>query len=170
MATTNHTGGAMKKYFYSGVGFMAHSKEMMQKSADEIARQGRYSEAEGKKVVNEMVNYLEDRYNGTIHKMGQWANSEVSRLNSGLAKMERKLAIQNKKYAPGNGSKMPLEKARRMLMGVGKLPEARYRRHENPEKTSLKMADNETLATLLFVSYWVPYNLPGTKKLLRPKK
>jgi polyhydroxyalkanoate synthesis regulator phasin len=108
MATTNHSDSSLKKYFYSGIGFMAHSKDIVQKSVGEVVKQGRMSETEGKRIVDETFERWGNSYNDAIHSLGTWANGEILRLNARIVKMEKQLAM--KQNAPANTTRTSARK------------------------------------------------------------
>ena len=87
---------------------MAHSKDIVQKSVGEVVKQGKMSETEGKRIVNEAVQRWGDSYNDAVHKLGTWANGEISKLNARIAKMEKQLAMR--KNAP---ARVPRTSARK---------------------------------------------------------
>lgn len=51
METSKQTNGKVTKYFYSGVGFASHAKEIVQKAVGDVAAHGKVSEADGKKII-----------------------------------------------------------------------------------------------------------------------
>lgn len=49
----------LKKVFYAGVGFVALAVERVQKTIDDLVKQGKMSEEEGKKIVDDFVKTTE---------------------------------------------------------------------------------------------------------------
>ena len=58
---TNNIQENLKKYFYSGVGLAAHTAEVVQKSVNELVKNGKVSEADGKKIVGDAIKKVEAR-------------------------------------------------------------------------------------------------------------
>ena len=114
---TNNIQENLKKYFYSGVGLAAHTAEVVQKSVNELVKKGKVSEAEGKKIVGEVIKKAEARrpeieakYNEAVHKFVKLTTSEVSKLQKKIEKLEGQLTVKKSGSAPKAAAK-PAAKA-----------------------------------------------------------
>lgn len=97
----------LKKYFYSGVGLAAHAADAFQKSFKELARKGKVSEADGKRIVKEAIKKvearrpeIEARYNATIHKFVKATTAEIAKLQKRIQQLEGQLKTKNSGPAP----------------------------------------------------------------------
>lgn len=81
----------IKKYFYSGVGFVAHSSDIIKSAVDEIVSQGKLSEKDGQKIVSDAIGKIETRYQETMQKLGDYAISEISVLRKKVEGLESRL-------------------------------------------------------------------------------
>ena len=89
--------GNLKKYFYSGVGLASHTGEIVQHSVNEFVKQGRVSEADGKKIVTSAIKKIEDRmpafearYNEAVSKALKFAHAEIAMLQKKIDALEKK--------------------------------------------------------------------------------
>ena len=105
MTSTNQTNSALKRYFYSGIGFVAHSGDIMQKSVDEIVKRGKLSESEGKQIMDNAIQRLESGYNEAIHKLGAFSTREISKLQTRVMNIEKQLAIKRAGSMVSSGSR-----------------------------------------------------------------
>ena len=96
MKTSNRQ-ESLKKYFYSGIGHISHATEVIQKSAQELTRQRKVSESDGKRIVNNAIGDIERKYNEAVHKLATFTQSEVNALRDSLAKMEKRVLVKNQK-------------------------------------------------------------------------
>ena len=60
----------LKKVFYAGVGFVALAVERVQKTIDDLVKQGKMSEEEGKKIVDDFVKTTEVK-KGELEERGR---------------------------------------------------------------------------------------------------
>lgn len=111
MATKNLQDN-LKKYFYSGVGLAAQTAEVVQKGVNELVKKGKVSEAEGKKLVGEVIKKaearrpeLETKYNEAVHKFVKLTSSEVSKLQKRIEKLEGQLKVKSSASAPKAAAK-----------------------------------------------------------------
>jgi polyhydroxyalkanoate synthesis regulator phasin len=115
---TNNIRDNIKKYFYSGVGFAAHSSDIIKGVVDEFVTQGKLSETDGHKIVNGAIQKIEDRYNETAQKVGDYAASEISMLRKQIEALEKKLSSKSptvsravKAVKKASSSRSPVKKA-----------------------------------------------------------
>ena len=94
---TNTTQENWKRYFYSGIGHLSHTGEVIQKSAKELSRQGKTTEADGRKIIHNAMDGMEQKYNEAVHKLADFTRSEITSLQARLGKMEKQVTLKTKK-------------------------------------------------------------------------
>jgi len=114
-------GENLKKLFYSSVGLASHTAEIVQHSVDEFVKQGRVSEEDGKKIVDDAIRKFESRrpeleakYKEAVDKVIMFANKEVELLKTKISEIQRERKAQGAKTAsvrkPQTVSKKPSKK------------------------------------------------------------
>ena len=94
---TNSTQENLKRYFYSGIGHISHTGDVIQKSAKELARQGRATETDGRKIVDNAIVEMERRYNEAVHSLVDFTRSEVTALQKSLGMLEKRMMVKPKR-------------------------------------------------------------------------
>lgn len=89
---TSNIQKSIKKYFYSGVSFAAHSSDIIKNAVDEFVSQGKLSEKDGQKIVGAAIGKLEARYNEAAEKVGNYAVAEIAMLRKKIEGLEKKLS------------------------------------------------------------------------------
>ena len=96
---TNSTQENWKKYFYSGIGYISHTGDVVQKSFKEISQKGNMNEADGREIVNNAVREIEHKYNEAIHKIMGTTSAETAKMQSRLTRLEKQLQMKPKTAA-----------------------------------------------------------------------
>ena len=81
----------IKKYFFSGVGFAAHSSDIIKSVVGEFVSQGKLSEKDGQKIVGNAIHKIEARYNEAADKVGKYALTEITMLRKKVEELEKKM-------------------------------------------------------------------------------
>lgn len=95
-----------KKFLYTGVGLVTSTVEKVQKSVNDLVEEGKITESEGKKVVNDLVsdidtkkNEYEEKLRGMVEdimsKFDFPTSKEVKDLRGRIAELESELAEVN---------------------------------------------------------------------------
>lgn len=100
MATKTTSQSNLKKYFFSSVGHLAHTREVLQKSANEISKHGKLNETEGRRIIDGAIAKLKSGYYEIVHKFSTYSNSEVSALQKKVTKLEKQLTSKEKDGTP----------------------------------------------------------------------
>ena len=98
----------IKKFLYAGVGVVTTTVDKVQKTINEYVEEGKLSENEGKKVVDDLLKDIEskkDQYEDKLRGMVEKAMSkfdfptveEVTDLKARIADLEEKLAAKAKR-------------------------------------------------------------------------
>jgi hypothetical protein len=90
----------LKHYFFSGVSLAAHAGEVIQKSSNELARQNRGIEADGRQVVEHAMQNIETGYNNAVHNVRTFVNGRISRFQKGIEKFEKRLLAKAPDHRP----------------------------------------------------------------------
>ena len=98
---TTSTQQNWKKYFYSGIGHISHTGDVVQRSIKEISQRGKVNEADGRDIVINVIRDIEKKYNEAIHKFMDATSLETAKIQSRLTKLEKQLSIK-----PGSASKL----------------------------------------------------------------
>ena len=94
--TTSNIQQSIKKYFYSGVGMAAHTAEIVQQSVNELKKQGKVSESEGKRIVGGAIQQAESRYNTALHSLVKMSTDEIAKLQKRIEQLEKKSPARKK--------------------------------------------------------------------------
>jgi polyhydroxyalkanoate synthesis regulator phasin len=70
-----------KRFLYTGVGFVALTAEKLQESIDEMVGNGKISEEEGKKLVDDFLRNTEERSEEFERKLRDTAESVMEKLS-----------------------------------------------------------------------------------------
>jgi len=91
----NAQSGKLKKYIYSGIGLASHSREIVQNLMNDMVRQNKLNETEGKKIVANAVKNMqghlpdiEGKYHQAVMKVVKLANAEIQMLQKGISRLE----------------------------------------------------------------------------------
>ena len=91
---TNSTQENWKKYFYSGIGYISHTGDVVQKSLKEISQKGNMNVADGREIVNNALHEIEQKYNEALHKFMGATGAETAKLQSRLTRLEKQLILK----------------------------------------------------------------------------
>ncbi|MEL6593792.1 MAG: hypothetical protein AAFQ68_27065 [Bacteroidota bacterium] len=100
-----------KRFLYTGVGFVAMTAEKLQESIDEMVGDGKLSEEEGKKLVDnfmenaetrkeEFESKLKEAAEGIVEKFSLPTKGEYETLLKRVEELEAKLAEKETKASP----------------------------------------------------------------------
>ncbi|MBL0310200.1 MAG: hypothetical protein IPP77_11145 [Bacteroidetes bacterium] len=117
MANNNDIKETLKKYFYSGVGLASHAADAMQKSVNEMIKNGKMSEAEGRRLVASAVKKVEEnrpgieaKYNKAVHDFVKMTSAEVGKLQKKVMQMEKQLKTKTTAAPKPKKAKAPARK------------------------------------------------------------
>lgn len=105
-----------KKFLYTGVGLVTTTVESVQKQVNTLVEEGKITETEGKKVVDDLledVDQKKDEYEGKVRglvenilaKFDFPTRNEVESLEAKVTELEAKLAAEGKAEAPKKAKK-----------------------------------------------------------------
>ena len=87
----------LKKYFYSGVGLASHTGAIVQKTMNDFVKEGRVSEADGKKIVDNAIKKIEAKmpefqakYHKALNKAAKFVDTEMGMLKKAITDLEKK--------------------------------------------------------------------------------
>jgi len=81
-----------KKFLYTGVGLASLTAEKLQETVDELVGKGKVSKDEGKKIVDDFVDRVDDQRSDIEKRMREMADNIASSIN--LPKMATKEDIE----------------------------------------------------------------------------
>ena len=82
-----------KKFLYTGVGLASLTAEKLQETVDEMVGKGKVSKDEGKKIVDEFIDRVDDQRSDFEKRMREMADNLSASIN--LPKMATKEDIEN---------------------------------------------------------------------------
>lgn len=70
-----------KKFFYTGVGIVALTKEKLEKAINELIDQNKITEEEGKKIVDEFMDNAEKKKDEMENEMKDFVDNAISKFS-----------------------------------------------------------------------------------------
>ncbi len=143
----------MKKFLYTGVGLAALTAEKLQETIDEMVGKGKVSKDEGKKIVDDFVDRVENQRDDFEKRWKEIVDNFTSSVNlpqlatkDDLAEITRRLDVIEAKVAQGTAAEVQAAIAQKAAEAEKELPAEGKTTAAKKTATRAKKSDSSTAA------------------------